>query len=92
VEALKRRGEFLERGELSVMSRRPIRFLSSVSEFEKYGRGLKGVKCPWCGRFGFVVGHGRVRGYLGCGDLKDDKGKRYRCDNRNRRGGCGRTY
>ena len=53
---------------------------------------LKQKPCPRCGRTGFLIRHGFLRGYADSGEAICERGQRFFCSNRYRRGGCGKTF
>ena len=72
------------------------RFYASEVECEEFCDRLKLVVCPHCRRVGTLNRHGYLKGYPeGSGHLKEDKvirGRRFFCNGRGRRPGCGRTF
>jgi len=53
------------------------------------------VRCPHCGRTGWLNCHGWLRGYgadVGCGNVRKVRGARFFCCNRGNRQGCGKTF
>jgi hypothetical protein len=58
----------------------------------QYLRCLKWKQCPVCGRVGFLIGHGFLKGYSATGQERVIRGRRFYCSNRYRKGGCGRTF
>ena len=69
-----------------------VRFFADESERDRYRWSLKERPCPACLAVGFLICHGHLWGYVGDGPLRKIRGYRFFCNNRGRRGGCGRTY
>jgi len=61
-------------------------------EIVQYNFTIKHEACPWCRSVGFLILHGFLRGYAEDTPKQIRRGRRYYCSNRNRRGGCGRTF
>lgn len=68
------------------------KYCTDESKLNRFLRGLKLRACPHCGRVGFLIGHGVVRGYADTGQGRRVRGRRFFCSNRFRRLGCGRTF
>ena len=69
------------------------RICRSESERDEFLRNLKIAPCPHCKMAGTLNRHGFVRGFQQ-GDVKNTtiRARRVFCGNRNRAGGCGRTF
>lgn len=73
--------------------RPPSFYYRSQEEFDQYYFRLKQEPCLRCGRHGFLILHGSLpKSYTGKENNKKSRGKRIFCSNRNRRGGCGKTF
>lgn len=68
------------------------KYISSATEADKFKAHLKQIPCPCCGRRGYLIGHGYLRGYGESADPDTLRGRRFFCSNRDRRKGCGRTF
>lgn len=68
------------------------RYFSNECEIDQYCRDLKLVRCPHCGRVGYLIGHGFLVGYAETGQEMLVRGRRFFCSNRYRRRGCGGTF
>ncbi len=68
------------------------KYISSAAEADKFKSQLKQIPCPCCGRLGYLIGHGYLRGYGESNDRQTIRGRRFFCSNRDRRRGCGRTF
>lgn len=72
---------------------RLCKYFSIKTEFVQFKDKIKLVLCPHCRRIGFLILHGKLPG--SCCAVNGnplDRGHRYLCNNRNGRGGCGRTF
>jgi len=69
-----------------------IKYARNPKDLAAHMDNLKMVRCPICGRTGYLNRHGCLKGYSDSGQDKDERGKRVFCSNRNCRAGCGRTY
>lgn len=67
------------------------KYCSTEGELHQYCLSLKWRACPKCGRIGFLIGHGFLRGYSGTGSGVIIRGRRFYCSNRYRKTGCGKT-
>jgi len=68
------------------------RYCNTEADLHQYMLSLKLVPCPHCGRTGFLIGHGFLRGYSETEQEHVVRGRRFFCSNRHRRRGCGRTF
>ena len=68
------------------------KYCSTEGELQQYLLALKNVQCPHCGCVGFLVCHGFLKGYSADGQNRVIRGRRFFCNNRYRRRGCGRTF
>lgn len=67
-------------------------YVPSLEGIAEHRLRLKQMPCPFCGLVGYLIGHGYL---CGCGPEGEEgavRGGRVLCSNRNRRGGCGRTF
>ncbi len=62
------------------------------NDLNQYKLQIKLIQCPKCGRVGFLIGHGFLRGYAEMGQDMIIRGRRFFCSNRHRRQGCGHTF
>lgn len=67
-------------------------YVSCPKGIDEHRLGLKQEPCPFCGLVGFLIGHGYLLGSGPDGEGEAVRGGRVLCSNRNRRGGCGRTF
>ena len=67
------------------------RFVDNAEEFEVLLECVKLCPCRHCGAHGTLIGHGFLRGYAERGSAFIERGRRFFCSNRGRKGGCGRT-
>ena len=67
-------------------------YCNTEQELQQYRCLLKSMQCPHCGRVGFLVCHGCLKGFSAMDHNTVCRGWRFFCSNRYRRGGCGRTY
>lgn len=69
------------------------KYYKSEDDLNKFYYQLKQIQCPYCLLIGYLILHGYLRGYDET-DFQNRiiRGRRIFCSNRNRRGGCGRTF
>lgn len=67
-------------------------YASTEAELHQLQRAAKLLPCPHCGRVGFLICHGFLRGYAERGQGLVVRGRRLFCSDRYRRRGCGRTF
>lgn len=65
---------------------------SNTKEKIKERINIKGITCSKCGKSGCLVIHGYLSGYAETGDKMIIRGIRLLCNDRYRRGGCGKTH
>jgi len=66
-----------------------------TKDLDQYRKEIKSVRCPHCGKTGWLNCHGWLRGnseVVGDGDGRRVRGARFFCCNRGRRQGCGKTF
>lgn len=68
------------------------KFYKTKKEFEEFHAKLKLCPCPHCSKTGFLNLHGYLKGFPENGKEKIKKGRRIYCSNKNKKGGCGRTF
>ena len=70
-----------------------MRICETQAELEEVLGQLKLAPCPHCRRVGWLIRHGFLRGYDDQHPRrKTVRAQRVCCSNRNRAGGCGRTF
>ena len=70
----------------------PKQFAVDEADLDAQRLTLKSVQCPHCRQFGYLIGHGFLRGYSESGEHRVIRGRRFFCSNRYRRSGCGLTF
>ncbi len=68
------------------------KYFSSEFKLFQYQNEIKFVSCRHCGKVGFLICHGYLRGYSEVGDKYVVRGCRFFCSNRFRKKGCGQTF
>ncbi len=68
------------------------KYCNTHKELQQYRDSLKLSQCPACGRVGFLICHGFLKGYSTVGQDRIVRGRRFFCSNRFRKGGCGKTF
>lgn len=69
-----------------------IKYAQTQEDLDAHLDLLKLIRCPLCGRTGYLNRHGHLKGYSDSEHEKSERGRRVFCSNRNCREGCGRTY
>jgi hypothetical protein len=68
------------------------KYCNSIDDLHQFRFSIKWFCCPRCGKTGFLIGHGFLRGYSASGQGRVMRGFRFFCSNRFRKTGCGRTF
>jgi len=69
-----------------------VRFCGPVEDVTAIAMKLKLEPCPYCHLIGCLILHDWLKGYTEASAMRQRKGKRVFCSDRNRRRGCGRTF
>jgi len=68
------------------------KYVSNKLELIQYLSTIKFVSCPHCGQVGYLICHGKLRGYSENNSDLVIRGQRIFCSNRYNKLGCGRTF